>query len=159
MRHSSTLFSQPDGCGNHAPDRSQGFCRACGYEELIFTVRVSNLHLQFSTRDLNDKTEYTERYEYNEAGQQIRVYTTNGDGAFILNHEYLYTDTSSFKNIISYDIDGAVEYRLEYEYDQNGGLDAILRYDRAGKLVGREKIKNAEPISVSPAWTVATMLG
>ena len=48
LRHSSTLFSQPDGCGNHAPDRSQGFCRARGYEELIFTVRVSNLHLQFS---------------------------------------------------------------------------------------------------------------
>ena len=48
MSHSSTLFSQPDGCGNHAPDRSQGFYRARGYEELIFTVRVSNLHLQFS---------------------------------------------------------------------------------------------------------------
>jgi hypothetical protein len=48
LRHSSTLFSQPDGCGNHAPDRAYGFIVPVVYEELIFTVRVSNLHLQFS---------------------------------------------------------------------------------------------------------------
>ncbi len=87
MRHSSTLFSQPDGCGNHAPDRSQGFCRACGYEELIFTVRVSNLHLQFSENsckmnamcNTNDKS-----LEHGWGIQIIKEVTQKYDGIFNL---------------------------------------------------------------------------
>ena len=71
MRRSSTLYSQPDGCGNHAPDRSQGFRRARGYGELIFTVRVSNLHLQFSYEILSQR-DFIEKRKYlaNGTGQK-----------------------------------------------------------------------------------------